>query len=417
MGWSSFTNNGGQNTYFGRLEFNADPKVGEPHVPRYDLADVNILIDANGKPPMYVKDDQLLINHDAITPGELRGFSGSGDEIIYIGSPVEANNIDVMAVHLTTGAVRRLTSHPDYTDPVSMSQDDKWIVAMDTRSDGRQMFMSGMRWIPPIIDYLVVAIASSTRNNGPRRFFQPILIDSKGDRGNYFGQQVNADGDGSDGSVNDPNWNGRADPAFSPDSTMIVYWQALVVSPSCGGANPLPCPVSTAQGGRNYRIMLARRTSLKPSKPAPVFKAPDFIPWAKPFPAGSKAPAQYTIPAGNYTLQGQLSGFANVSFIEDADSDVIRTISVSYSNYSDQEGYVIDGSEKVTKWKLLPNIWLDRVEWFSNITQTGTVEGTKVTSEDGWDVEIDVSVNLIKTNGTLITVLDGIKYLPPASGT
>ncbi|KAG5790931.1 hypothetical protein H9Q69_010008 [Fusarium xylarioides] len=394
MGWSSFTNTGGQYTYFGRLEFNADPKVGDPLVPRYDLVDVNILVDKNGKSPI-----------------------GSGDEILYIGSPVEANNIDVMAVHLTTGAIRRLTSHPDYTDPITMSHDNQWIVAMDTRVVGRQMFMSGMRWIPPIIDYLVVAIASSTRNNGPRRFFQPILISHDGDSGNYFGQQVNADGDGSDGSANDPNWNGRADPAISPDSTMIAYWQALVVSPSCGGANPLPCPVSTAQGGRNYRVMLARRTSLKPSKPAPVFKAPDFIPWAKPFPAGSTTPKQYEIPAGNYTLDGQLSGIAEVAFIEDPETGAIQTISASYSNYSDQEGYIIDGYEKVSKWKLLPNVWKDRVEWFSNITQTGEVKGTKVTSEDGFELEIDVSVNIMETNGTLTTVLDGIKYVQPAAGT
>ncbi|KAF5975158.1 saponin hydrolase precursor [Fusarium coicis] len=101
MGWSSFTNTGGQYTYFGRLEFKTDPKVGEPLVPR-----------------------------------------GSGDEILYIGSPVEANNIDVMAVHLTTGTIRRLTSHPNYTDPITMSHDNQWIVAMDTRVVGRQMFMS-----------------------------------------------------------------------------------------------------------------------------------------------------------------------------------------------------------------------------------------------------------------------------------
>ncbi|KAH7173142.1 uncharacterized protein B0J16DRAFT_365033 [Fusarium flagelliforme] len=413
----SFTNTGGQYTYFGRLEFNADPKVGEPLVPRYDLVDVNILGDKNGKPHMYVEGDELLINHDAITAGELRGFSGSGDEILYIGSPVEANNIDVMAVHLTTGAIRRLTSHPDYTDPITMSHDNQWIVAMDTRVVGRQMFMSGMRWIPPVIDYLVVAIASSTRNNGPRRFFQPILISHDGDGGNYFGQQVNVDGDGSDGSANDLNWNGRADPAVSPDSTMIVYWQALVVSPSCGGANPLPCPVSTAQGGRNYRVMLARRTSLKPSTPAPVFKAPDFIPWAKPFPAGSTTPTQYKIPAGNYTLQGQLSGIAEVAFIEDPNTSAIQTISASYSNYSHQEGYFIDGYEKVSKWKLLPNVWKDRVEWFSNIKQTGVVEGTKVTGQDGFEIEIDVSINIMETNGTLTTVLDRKKYVQPAAGT
>ncbi|KAF5988309.1 hypothetical protein FBULB1_1533 [Fusarium bulbicola] len=155
----------------------------------------------------------------------------------------------------------------------------------------------------------------------------------------------------------------------------------------------------------------------EPLKPAPVFKAPNFIPWAKPFPAGSTAPTQYQIPAGNYTLQGQLSGFAEVEFIEDSDAGTIQTISASYSNYSDEDGYTIDGYEKVSKWKLLPNVWKDRVEWFSNITQTGVVKGTKVTSEDGFEIEIDVSVNIMETNGTLTTVLDEIKYVQPAAGT
>jgi hypothetical protein len=35
-----------------------------------------------------------------------------------------------------------------------------------------------------------------------RRFFQPFLIDRYGDRGDYFGQQVNAEGDGSNGAIN-----------------------------------------------------------------------------------------------------------------------------------------------------------------------------------------------------------------------
>ncbi|WKT52730.1 hypothetical protein QSH57_003292 [Fusarium oxysporum f. sp. vasinfectum] len=103
--------------------------------------------------------------------------------------------------------------------------------------------------------------------------------------------------------------------------------------------------------------------------------------------------------------------------MEDPDTGAIQTISASYSNYSDHAGYIIDGYEKVSKWKLLPNVWKDRVEWFSNITQTGVVEGTKVTSQDGFELEIDVSVNIMETNGTLTTVLDGIKYVQPAAGT
>jgi hypothetical protein len=120
---------------------------------------------------------------------------------------------------------------------------------------------------------VATAVAAPTRNNGPRRFFQPILIDRYGDRGSYYGQLVHAEGNASNGSLNDPNWNGRADPAFSLDSTRIVYWQAIVTSPACGGSNPLTCPVSTAPGGRVYCAILARLTGRMPTPPAPVYQS------------------------------------------------------------------------------------------------------------------------------------------------
>lgn len=418
MGWSSFTSDGGQAAYFGRLKFNPNPAVGEPLAPRYDLVNVNLLVDRGGKAPISADGGELRINHDAITVGELRGFSGNGDEILYIGSSWESCNIDVFAVHVVTGGVRRLTSHPEYTDPIAFSHDNKWFVAMDTRPYGRQMWMAGMRWIPPLVDLVAVTAASSTRNNGDRRFFQPILVDRYGDRGEYFGQQVNSHGDGSNGSVNDPNWNGRADPAFSPDGTSIVYWQALVVSPACGGDNPLPCPVSTAQGGRTYRVMLARLTSRKPKRPAKVFDVPDLIPWATPFRPGDMVPAQYKISPGNYTIQGRISGAAAVNYTENTlDTGRTRTASVVYSNYSDQSGYILNGREQVSVQILFPNVWNNIVDWTSDIVQTGVVHGTKRTSADGFHLEIDAMTNIFNANGTLTTIIDGVQYTQPGNGT
>lgn len=127
MGWSSFTK-GGQNAFFGRLLFNPNPTTGSPVVPRYELIDVNILVDPNGRPSIMAEGTQLRLHDEAIVVGELRGFSGAGDEILYIGPTREANNVDLFAVHVTSGAVRRLTSHPEYADPIAFSHDNRWFV-------------------------------------------------------------------------------------------------------------------------------------------------------------------------------------------------------------------------------------------------------------------------------------------------
>jgi hypothetical protein len=61
--------------------------------------------------------DQLRLNLQGKDVGEFRGFSGDGREAYYVGYPFEACNLDVFAIDLASGKVRRLTSHPEYVDP------------------------------------------------------------------------------------------------------------------------------------------------------------------------------------------------------------------------------------------------------------------------------------------------------------
>jgi hypothetical protein len=65
MGWSSFTDNGGQYCYFGRVDFNASPTTGDPRVPRYDLVDVNLLVDPGQRAFITVHETEL---HCLLTP-------------------------------------------------------------------------------------------------------------------------------------------------------------------------------------------------------------------------------------------------------------------------------------------------------------------------------------------------------------
>jgi hypothetical protein len=353
------------------------------------------------------------MNYKGIDVGEFRGFSKNGREAFYVGYPFESSNIDLFAVDLMTGGVRRLTSDPEYADPLDASPDDKWIVVEDTRGSGRQMFLAAMRGIPPITDLVTSSAVSSVRNNGDRRFFQAFLLDRYGDRGNYAGQILTA-GNGKPGSISDPNWNAMADPRWSLDGTRVVFWQAQVTSPACGGTNPLPCPRPTEPGSRRFRMMLAHFTSRKPLLIAPPEPISDNIPWGTAYVPGTQTPSRPLIPEGTYTLLGEVSGSASVTIVHTADHKAIRSVAVKYHNYSDAEGNVLNGSESVLQTRPAPTI--TSLDWHSEIIQTGKVQGSKQTSPDGFKLTIDVMKNIFQATGTLTTIIDGRTYAQPGNG-
>lgn len=425
LGFSSMTVTSGrldQYSYLGRLQFNPSPETGTPRVPRYDVVKVNLLFDPNATQPVDVDpNDPGTLRFDPFVPsvGELRGFSGSGREVTYVGYPAESSNIDVFAADLNTGKVRRLTADPEYVDPVDISPDDQWSVVMDTRGTDRLSFLSAMRGVPGVTDLLSASAISAARNNGKRRFFQPYLVDAYGDRGSYAGQRINAAGDGSPGSINDPLWNGRADPKWSPDGTSIAYWQSLVIPPDCGGENPLPCPASTAPGGRNERLMIADLTSRKPQTRKPVAPISDTVPWGVPYKAGSAPPARPHLPQGTYVLDGKKSGSAEVTVTENSAHTAISTLAVTYKDYSDDGRFVINGTESMTLENETPTH--NKIDWYSDLVQTeigtGRVHATKKTSPDGFHLDITVGTNKFQATGTLTTTVDGHVYTQPANGT
>ncbi|KAI9163610.1 hypothetical protein HJFPF1_05228 [Paramyrothecium foliicola] len=421
VGFNSFTQIDGklgQLGYFGRLEFEAAPATGLPRVPRYNVVKVTTLFNANAVQPITTQDQRLFVNPEAITVGELRGFSGRGDEFTYIGYAAESSNLDIFAVGLQTGRVRRITAHPENVDPIDTSPDGKWWTIMDTRGTGRQMFLSGMRHIPPVTDLVSSSVTSATRNNGQRRFFLPYLLDNDGDRGSYYGQKINGEGFDTlgSGSLNDPQWNGQADPRWSPDSTKLVYWEAQAVSPMCGDTNPLPCYPSKEPDGKDVRLVLAKFTKRSPSTVTAVETVSDDIPWGVKYVPGSKPAAQPQPEAGTYTLFAKYSGYATVIITKPSNATFITGVSAAYNGYSDDGSVFLNGFENVTNIALTPT--LNAIDWFSDLVQTGPdLEATKRTSSDGFHLQIDVFTNLFNATGTLTTTINGKAHLQPLNGT
>ncbi|RZI76931.1 MAG: hypothetical protein EOP13_00115 [Pseudomonas sp.] len=406
-----------QHGLVGRIVFNPAPKSGEPRVPRYELTDVFVLTSTDRDHAPFKADprrsNRLIQNPSRGVIGEARGWTRDGRGAVGLGTP-ESGNVDMYATDIKTGHSRRLTSAPGYADPILMSPDDRWFVVFDNRGVDRHMYYGAMQGIPPLIDQLTRMVMLSAQygyRNGLRRFFQPYLVDRWGDRGSYAGQQLNA-GSGEPGSPSDPNWNARADPAWSPDGTAVVYWQALVTAPACGGPNPLPCPVSTEPGSRRTRLMIARLPSRKPLAPRRAIAPRSIaVPWGTRYRAGDAMPNRAAFaPAGKFTLAGRQGGSAQVE-IREASPGRISYVAARYDGYSDDGIHVIDGTESA---EVIARGQQSRIVWHSDLRSSGRQIGTKKTIEPGGFVMSPMGQPL---EGELVTTIDGKTYRPPRPGT
>ena len=426
---------GGYNEYafYGRLTFDPHPTTGTPLMARYDITNVSILynpkttgtgnIRVNPKKPT-----QLVFNPQApgAQVGEFKGFNGDGKSVIGVGD-VTSGNLDHFATNLLTGRSVRLDADPAYSDPDTSSADGKWTLEMDVRYRNRFLFMAGMPGVPPILDQAGLPGMIAGYNIGSRRLFQPYLTkDSLVGRGNYQGQQINACttgpcstlGTGPDSTANSPLWGSMGDSAWAPNGTKVVYWQAYAAPGTCGPPyDTMSCPQpSTEPGGRSSRIMLAVLTSRKPQRNPVVKPSSDRVPWGTPFPEGTTAPNRSLLPTGTYTLRG-LRGSATVKVVDNpSNPSILSSISVSYSNYSEDGKNFINGAQSTTLTG--PSNPLHTVQTFhEDLRVSGKNKGTEVTSEPG-GYTILPTASLVhgtyQPTGTITTTLNGIVYKQPA---
>lgn len=425
LGWSSLAlgTKLDQFMYYGRLEFNPAPATGTPAVPRYDLVNVNLMYDSDRPGPVWPDPDnpgELRIDPSPQEVGEFRRWSKDGKWAAYVGYPSQSNWIDMSMINLETGETRQLTRHPEYTDPMDFSFDGQWTVMLDTRTGGggadgadRQRFMSATPGVPPLTDLVSSGFVASVRNEGQRRFFQPILLDIHGDRGDYEGQALkdSCPEGAQPGNLCDLEWSARADPMFSPDGTSIVYRE---LNHGVGAPD--------AETGRSSRIVIARLVDREPQPYTPPEPAPDVIPWATPYTPGDPMPVRSTLltPEGTYTLPGAVFGSAEVTIEHDTTSGptpVVAEVAVDYDDFSMDGINVINGTERVVRLPFPQSTTTaPALEWYSDLTLSGCQEGTKITfgpdGEEGgpFRTRIDLFQTILFSEGDLVSTLDGVTY-------
>jgi hypothetical protein len=159
--------------------------------------------------------------------------------------------------------------------------------------------------------------------------------------------------------------------------------------------------------------MIARFPDLEPSPAIAPRPASDAVPWGTPYTVGDAFPTRPHLPAGTYTVRGALSGSASVMITTDSTNTRIMAIKVSYANFSDQRGRVINGTESAS---LLIDSPFSPLTWTEDLTLAGRQSGTKVTSAGGLTLSPLILENIFKATGTMTTTIDGVTYTQPGNG-
>src|SRR5262249_35242952 len=155
------------------------------------------------------------------TLGELKQFTPDQQAVIvaaFSQNPFGAANPDAVRVDLRDGTVTRVTSHPDYDEPVEFSPDGNWFLVGSGRGGA---FFSVFSQVPrpglvnPGLEILTAFLFLTQRDP----LLEPWLVDRFGERGDYIGQQLNP-GSRAQG------WDGRVIMNWHPDGTRIVFWEA-----------------------------------------------------------------------------------------------------------------------------------------------------------------------------------------------
>jgi hypothetical protein len=258
--------------------------------------------------------DPRVISHR----GELKQFSPDGTTA-YVSSFVEgpeAGNGDVIAVDLASGDEQRITWYPDYDEPVEPSPDGRWFTVGSARTAKIFEPIAQLRR-PNVIGAAISPLALYLFNTYRDELLEPWLITADGEAAGELGLLLNP------GSVAD-GWEGRMIPNWNPDGRRILFWEAA--SESTAGS---------ADAGS--RVVISTLDGIGEPGPAPSPQLPDPS-WA-PVLIGYAPPAS-AIPASR---AGEVSGTMEVEVIDTGD----LTITVTYTGFSDDGDWVIDGTETI----------------------------------------------------------------------
>jgi hypothetical protein len=303
--------------------------------------------------------------------GELKSFTPDGRRVlvaVFSPGPYELANPDVISIDLATGEQERVTTAPDYDEPVELSPDGRWYVVGSGRGSGLFETVSQVRRPPllgPALDPLTATLFAHHRSE----LLDGWVVRTGSEARGETGQRIPAPEGGYDSR---PIWNWR------PDGTAITYWEGR-------GSGFETDPVDT-------RLVVAELVDRRPARPRPAnpIATPTWAP-----PVAGFVPESEPLPVSR---DGRRRGAVTVEITEVAGGIVVE---VSYHGFSDDGAWVIDGTERADRRG-------GTTTYTADLTLSGRHEGF---------LRADAVISLAGIEGEITSSVDGRQLtLPPPDG-
>jgi hypothetical protein len=315
--------------------------------------------------------------------GELKEFTPDGKGVLVFGGLYEAGNADNIRVDLATGEVTRVTANLDYDEVLELSPNGQWIAVGSMRTLDALTAMSQIvrpHFLPSYIIGPVYTANAAVSN-------QPWII-AAGDELNRENGLRLWDPNDEYVSRSTPNWNVTGD--------TVTFWESKGLDRETA----------------DTRIVIARLKYTTSVGTVPTDRTTPDPTWAPLHSTYQVAP-----PVLPGSRAGEVSGTATVTETQQAwcstgscqsPSDPVLTVrTVTYKNFADKAGFVLNGTETT-----LTNANLTYIHYLADIEVSGQHTGF---------LQADATVKNRQTlTGYVVSRLDdgpllGIRPVKPAN--
>lgn len=261
-------------------------------------------------------DGYVIDDARAVAPyGEGKSWTPDGKSVIIMGGQYDAGNVDAIKVDLATGNITRETAGLDYEENVFESPNGQWIVAGSTRGLNALTPMSRIArpaFLPAYIVGPVYNAYASPVNVSNQAWV--VAIGDELEREN--GLPLIVEGDG---------YAGQSMPGWNNDGTAVAFWEQ---------SNEDPTDTRLVIANLKYTTSVGplQGDNKTPELSSTLPKLSTYVPSAPELP-----------PTGTYAGAG--GGTAVVSEAQDPTNPGHTIRTVTYTDYVNDDGMVLNGME------------------------------------------------------------------------